>query len=272
MLLLLLFPFFFLSADEHFPWVVYYNDKEPVEAFKPYNPIIFETLSHPPLDPLLKMNKEILGYLALGEVSEWHPWFSSLKEQGILVHENNDWPKSWMIDIRQPFWKQLLLTEIIPNIFNQGFTGLFFDQLDVPLEWEKKNPAKYKGMTAAAVDLIKAIRTQFPGKRLMLNRAYEILPQVGNMIDYELAETLYTSYDFQTKKYFVRPSNEFDWQVSQLNKARTQFPHLVVFSLDYWDPKDAAVYKKIYELARHFCIRPYVSTIELDQIIPEPTK
>ncbi len=255
------------SEEVKFPWVVYYGDQAPVEAFDPYNPIVLDSKSHPPLKPLLDKKKEVLGYLNLAETSQEDAWFQSIKDKQLLIKENPSWPGSWSINIRDPYWENFLIEKIIPGILSQGFTGLFLDQLDVSLDLEKQDPEKYKGMTAAAIHLVHTIHKQF-GKRIMMNRAYEILPQVGEDIDYELAETLYTSYHFETKQYYVRPKAEFEWQLQQLNSARRLFPHLVIFSLDYWDPKDKEMYKKIYAIERKNCVRPYVSAIVLGEFVP----
>ena len=257
------------TEEPTFPWVVYYGSALPTEALEPYNPILLDRDYPFPLEPLLKKKKEVLGYVNLAEVEDRDPWFSKIKDRGLLIKKNDDWVGSWSIDIRHPYWKDLLLTEIIPGLISQGFTGLFFDQLDISLDHEAKEPAKYKGMGAAAVDLIHSIREKFPHQRIMMNRAYALLPEVGDDINYELAETLYTIYNFETKEYRIRSKQEIDWQLAQLDNARKQFPHLVMFSLDYWDPKDTEMYKKIYAMEREFCLRPYVSTPPLDIIISE---
>jgi hypothetical protein len=268
LLLLLLIPSFFLSAETQFPWIVYYGNQATSEAFSAYNPIIFNSVAHPPLEPLLKDNKEVLGYLSLAEAEETDAWFPLLKEKGLLIRPNPNWPKSWLIDIRNPLWKSYVVNTIMPGLVVNGFTGVFLDQIDVALEMEKEDPQHYKGMGAAAVEIIKRIHSLFPRMRIMMNRAYEILPQVGNYIAYELAETLYTSYDFGTKKYFLRPKGDFEWQLGQINAGRAQFPHLVLFSLDYWDPQDKAMYKTIYDIEEKAGLRPFVSTINLD-VIPQ---
>lgn len=268
--LLCFFPLALLSHGPVLPWVVYYNDTAPPEAFESYNPIIFDSIHHPLLKPLLDEKKTVLGYLNLAEAEERHDWFLQIKDEGILIKENPHWPGSWVVDIRSPLWSEFLLNKIIPEIFSEGFSGLFLDQLDVALELEKYDPQKYHGMTEAAIHLIKAIRKKYPEKNLMLNRAYEILPQVGGDIDFELAETLYTSYNFETKEYYVRPKQEFEWQLSELNHARFLFPRLTIFSLDYWDPKDQEMYRKIYSIEREQSIRPYVSPLIFDEIYPEP--
>lgn len=257
------------SAVIKYPWIAYYGDQAPSSVFSGYNPIIFDTKAHPSIALLIAEKKQVLGYIDLAEATSTDSWFSVVKEQGLLIRENPNWPGSWSVDIRNNFWKKLILNEIIPKIFAEEFNGLFYDQLDVALELEIEDPVKYSGMSAAAIDLVKSIHEKFPGKWIMINRSYSILPEVGNAINYVLAETLYTSYDFKNKRYFVRPEAEYLWQLSQLNQARQSFPHLVLFSLDYWDLNDKAMCKKIYAIEQSHCIRPYVTTISLGEITSE---
>lgn len=264
------FPWMLFGSESVLPWVVYYNDKALPEAFVPYNPIILDSVHHPLLKPLLSDKKIVLGYLNVAEAEDRHDWFPCIKEMGILIQENLNWRGSWVVDIRNPLWNEFILNKLIPEILAQGFSGLFLDQFDVVIGLEKQNPKKYKGMTDAAIHLVKSIREKYPQTYLMLNRAYEILPEVGKEIDFELAETLYTNYNFETKQYSIRPKQEFEWQLTQLNKARVLFPRLTVFSLDYWDPKDQEMYRKIYSIERKQGMRPYVTTPFLDEIYPEP--
>lgn len=269
-LLLFLIPFTLYGSEVKLPWLTYYANEAPIEQFAPYNPIVLDSENHPPLEPLLAQKKELLGYIDLGEAEEWRSWFSYAKSHGLLVKENKDWPGSWIIDLRNPAWKNLLLDEVLPAILAKGFTGLFFDELDVSIALEQEDPVKYKGMTQAAAELVLAIHKRFPDKQLMMNRAYQIIHLVGHAIDYELAEDLYTTYDFEKKTYSMLSQEDVDWQMKFLNEGRRQFPHLVLFNLDYWYPDDTETIKKLYERSRRQCFRPYVSTIGLDKIIPEP--
>lgn len=271
-LFVLIFLPILVFPDNTFPWVVYYGDEINVEAFDPYNPIILDGDSHSLLKQLLKKNKEVLGYLDLAEINEQSPWFSKIKQMGLLIQDNQQWPGDWAVDIRDPYWKDLVVNHLAPTLISQGFTGIMIDQTDVAIALEQQDPKKYGGMMQAAVDLIRALGKKFPGKRLMLNRGFEILQQVGDAIDYELAEALYSSYNFETKKYFIQPEAGYEWELDQINQARESFPHIVVFSLDYWDPEDTQMYEKIYAIERTACFRPYVSTVTLNQIIPEPAK
>lgn len=256
--------------EAKFPWVVYYGSSLPAESFEHYNPIVLDPQFKPSIELLVRKNKEVLGYISLAEIENGNEGFSLLKEKELLIQENANWKGSWAIDVRSPFWQELLLEKIIPTVLSKGFTGLLIDQIDVAIEIEQKDPKKYKGMKEAVIHLVKEIHQRFPEKRLMINRAYKILPAIAKDITYVLAETLYTSYDFQAKKYILRSSKEYEWQLSQMNTLRLKFPHLVMFSLDYWSPEDTKMYTKIYQVEREACLRPYVSSIQLNQLIPEP--
>jgi len=266
---LILVPLMLFSRENKFPWIVYYGEELPAKSFAPYNPIVLDSLSRPSITELIDKKKEVLGYLNLTQASERYSWFPLIKEKGLLISEDEVWQKDWDVDIRNPFWQDVVLNQVIPDIVAHGFTGLFLDQVDIAINFEQNDPIKYKGMAQASIDLIKAIRKKYPSKRLMLNRGFEILPQVGNDVDYLLAETLYTYLDFKTGKYTIRTDAEYDWGMDQINSAQALFPHLVIFSLDYWDPADKEMLKKIYSKERASCLRPYVTTPSLDLITPE---
>lgn len=255
-----------------FPWVVYYNDQAPSSAFDPFNPIIFDPDVHPDLQPLLEKGKEVLGYVNLAEVEEWREYFGEVKSWGILIEENPDWPGSWSVDIRDKRWSELLLKRVIPSILDQGFNGLFYDQVDVVIELEKADPSRFSGMKVAIQDLVQSIDQRYPEQRKMLNRAFELLNALGPFVDYELGEMVFTFYDYEKKTYHMRTKEDYEWGLKYINDARKKYPHLVVFSLDYWEASDIQMIKKIYNKALEYCLRPYVSTIELDEVVPLPSK
>ena len=56
------------------PWVAYYSDDAPPEAFSAYRIVVLDSHSHPLLAPLSDRGKTLLGYLSLGEVEEHRPY------------------------------------------------------------------------------------------------------------------------------------------------------------------------------------------------------
>jgi len=251
-------------------WVVYYGAEAQPESFAPYDLVVLESFGHPPLQPLRDRKKTLLGYISVGEIDSGRPYYAEFMKQNLLIAENPNWPGSYSIDIRDPRWTKKLVEELIPSVLHQGFDGIFLDTLDNPPHLERQDPKTYAGMTLAAVRLIHVIRQNYPQIKIMVNRAYEILPEVGGLIDYVLGESVYTSYDFQNKTPRHSSQTDYQYQVKVLTDLKRSFPNLKVMSLDYWDPQDQEGIAKIYAVQRTNGFIPYVSTVDLNSIIAEP--
>jgi len=260
-----------LSAQENNDrWLVYYSDKAPIEAFEPYSLIVLDSDYHPSLKALKERNKTLLGYISLGEVEQARAWYEDVKAEGILMGENKNWPGSYYVDVRDPRWAKRVIEKLIPQILHKGFDGLFFDTLDNPGNLEDEDPRKYAGMKDGAAKLVQAIRLHYPDIPLMMNRGYAILPKVVNDITYELAEDAFTTYDFKNKTYLMQPKEAVEEQINLLTEAKTTNPELGLYSLDYWYPEQKEKIEEIYQRARESDLNPYVGTIDLDVIVPEP--
>jgi len=116
------------------------------------------------------------------------------------------------------------------------------------------------------------IRAKYPSLLIAMNRAYPLLPRVEQSLDYELAESVYGSYDFDRKAY--KPVHRADTlsQLVALREARERRPELEILTLDYWNPEDSRGIKRIYRKQKAHGFHPYVATIKLDRIIAEAVR
>ncbi|MEG3639890.1 endo alpha-1,4 polygalactosaminidase [Magnetococcus sp. PR-3] len=251
-------------------WAVYYANKASTQDFNDYELVVLDSTFHPPIPPLLEQDKTLLGYLSLGEVGQHRDYFAKVKEEDILLQENAYWKGSYFVDVRSPLWTKRVLETLIPDILQQGFQGIFIDTLDNPPYLEQQNPKQFKGMAQAAINLIHAIRLHYPDMLIMVNRGYAILPKIQSTIDMVLGEAVYTKFDFQDKRYVHVPNTIYNAQVNILKKAKKGAPHLQVFTLDYWDPKDKAGLASIAKEQKKNGFTPYIATHLLDQLVPQP--
>ena len=248
-------------------FAVYYNsDNSP--ALMSYDTLVLDSDSYPPLAPLTKAGKTVLGYISLGEVENTRSWYKQVSAMGILLGPNPNWPGSRYVDVRDPRWQQLVVTQLIPGIMAKGFTGVFLDTLDDPAYLEETNPKLYAGMTNASVALVKAIRAAYPSLPIMMNRGFEILPAVGGSINMELAESLISDYNFAKKTYHYVAARDVASTLKVLGAAKLAHPALKLYSLDYWNPKDAATIRSIYATEQRNGFIPYVSTVDLSRLVP----
>ena len=258
------------NEKEKDKFVVYYADKAPLKDFKPYQLAVLDSDHHPDLQPLKEEGKVLLGYVTLGEVNKNSPSYIPLKNHNLILQENPNWKDSYFVDIRDPLWAKIVLEEIVPAALRQGFDGVFLDTLDNPIDLEQKNHEKYAGMTDAAAHLVEAIRLHYPSAKIMMNRAYVLLPKVGGSIDMELGESVYAEYSFDKKTYGLVGAENYQKQVQLLQDAKQKNSNLKIYSLDYADPSDYSTIKSIYKTERANGFIPYVATQGLDKIIVEP--
>ncbi|MGH9718827.1 MAG: endo alpha-1,4 polygalactosaminidase, partial [Bryobacteraceae bacterium] len=119
--------------------------------------------------------------------------------------------------------------------------------------------------------LVRTIRRRFPRITIVLNRAYSLLERVDGDVDVALGESVYATFDFAEKKYRLVDGESYRLQVSWLQTAKKRRPRLRVFTLDYWDPSDPAGISQIYREQRANGFLPYVTTIDLTQVVAEPS-
>ena len=260
------------ASQKYQKFAVYYSDKERSAAFDSFDLLVLDSDYHPDLTTLADRGKTLLGYLSLGEVEKIRSYYGDVRKEGILLQENPYWEGSYFVDLRDERWTSRVIEKLIPRILAQGFHGLFLDTLDNPGHLERTDPRKFKGMISAAEDLVKTIRYHYPTTKIMLNRAYEILPQVSSDIDMVLGESVFADYDFEKKVCQRVEEKLYLQQVEMLKSAQSRSPGLQVMTLDYWDPDDHEGILEIYTEQRQNGFVPYVATIDLDILVPEPKR
>ncbi len=258
------------SARQPEKFAVYYAASAPIEVLSPYGLLVLDSDAHPQLEPLLARQKMLLGYLSLGEVSTSRSYFHEVADNHLLIAENPNWQGSYTVDIRNPLWQKRVVEQLVPDILAQGFHGIFIDTLDTPIELEREYPKRYAGMGEAALRLIETLRLHYPQMKMMLNRAYPLLPRVAGTIDMVLGESIYASYDFAHKTYKPVEASLYQEQVRMLKAAQKLNPQLMVYTLDYCNKNDPKALTMIYQEQRKNGFIPYVATIGLDEIVAEP--
>lgn len=260
-------PFAAVAAQAE-RWVVYYGASLPPEKFGSYDVIVFDREYHPSLEPLHQ--KTLLGYISLGEAENYRRDFDELKSRELFLVTNEAWRDHIIVDIRRPEWKAYIIETLVPQTLEKGFDGVMFDTVDSPVYLELKHPEKYKGMKQAAADIIASVRARYPDIKIMMNRGFDVLPQVADKIDMVMAETVYTDWQPGKKRPVMQSAEERDAIVSVMREAQKISPSLKLYSLDYWPQKEKKKIREIYAAQRSLGFVPYVSTLDLQSIYEEP--
>ena len=224
-----------------------------------------------PIAPLRGPGSILLGYVSFGEVERGRPYFAGLEKAGALRAANPNWPDARLAELRHPAWRAAVLDRLVPAILALGYDGIFIDTMDNAEAMERQDSVANKGMVAAGVSLIAAVRARFPRIRIMLNRGYALLPDVAPKIDYLLGEAMASRWNFATKRHELLSDSDWDWQAGRLRAAKARNPALSLMTLDYWDPADTKQVAALYARERAAGFRPYVATLALDRLVPEPS-
>lgn len=187
-------------GNDDIRFIVYYGDYFPKICVAKYNVFILSLNSKGDITQITK-NHLVAGYLSLGEVDSKQTYFEKINHQKFILHKNPIWPDARLVDVRDAAWHRFILDEMIPKLIEKGFNGLFLDTLDSIIALEQSSPDRYNGSIESLILLIQQIKQQYPDLKLIANNAFSILPQIDSLLEYVLAESLYTAYDFRENKY-----------------------------------------------------------------------
>lgn len=262
------------ARDAPARFAIYYSAQEN-QALAAFDVLVLDGDGHPSI-PRIRQHAArkqiILGYLSLCEVGPGKSYRADLQREKLILGPNPHWSGSFYIDIRKPQWRERVLGQIAPSLLEQGFDGLFLDTIDdAPwLESEAPPGLRAAGMRDAAVALVEALRTRFPGRPIMVNRGFDLVGRVAPQVDMLLAESTYARWSEAGHAGTLVPAAERASLVRQLSALRSRHPNVQIFTLDYWDERDTAGIARIYATQRALGFVPYVATRELNVIVPEP--
>jgi uncharacterized protein (TIGR01370 family) len=202
----------------------------------------------------------VVGYLSVGEINGNDPWLADgTVPHSWILGRNENWG-SLFVDANQAGWRDLM-TQQAGQLLDYGFQGVFLDTVDTAIDVA---PQTEPGM----IQLIRGLRSTYPEALLVQNRGFDIAEQVAPSIDAVMFEDLSTSYDFKRAEY-TRVDNSGEAQRMVDLHNRTGLP---ILALDYADPSDHATAARAARIARSYGFIPSVSVIQLDDILPLPTR
>ena len=251
-------------------WVVYYGQTGDEAALAAYDIVVLDPGFIGSLAAIASKQTQVIGYVSLGEIRTAHPLFATL-DPAVLLEENPAWPGTRRVDVRHPAWSAFVLDRVVPDIVAKGFTGLMFDTLDTPVYLEHSAPGRYPGMRKAAIALVRDIHQRYPTLMLIMNRGYDLIPDLAGSLDAVIAESLLAAPQPAATYGLVDPQTTAA-QLAALHAVTKRTPPLTILSLDYWDPQDTATIALLYRQERALGHHPYVATRLLNQIMPEPTE
>lgn len=202
---------------------------------------------------------ELFAYVAVGEM---HPGrsYAGIMDDAWFIGHNAAWG-SRIVDQAQPGWGGFLVERIVAPLWDKGYRGFFLDALD-SYRLAVDNDGALRLQQDGVAANIAAIKARYPQARLILNRGFELLPQVHQHVTAIAAESLFAGYDAARGRYFEVPAGDREWLLRNLLAAKNKYL-LPVYAIDYVPPDDG---RRAHAIALEIAacgITPYVTDADL---------
>ncbi|MBF0431480.1 MAG: endo alpha-1,4 polygalactosaminidase [Fibrobacteria bacterium] len=246
-------------------WACYYGeDSSSLARLEEYDLVVMEP-DHG-FTPPENTRTLYVGYVSLGEAEKFRWYWKEIEGRDFILWENENWKDDYLIDIRSSEWQDFLVKRIIPKIIAKGYEGLFFDTIDTPLFLEEKDSEKFAGSAVALGTLIKRIRETFPDLVLVSNNGLRAVTHIGAYVDVFVLESMFTTYDFESKNYGKADSSWRKKRIGQINANKELFAGKPVLVIDYADPGDKALKDWSGAECKKRGFVPYHTTIDLQKL------
>jgi len=204
----------------------YYGREVPRELSAAYDQIVIEP-GHPhDLAALAKGRAVPVAYVSLGEVS---PDKLGATDPSWRLTKNAAWA-STVMDLSHPGYRSFVMAHY-EKLWSVGYRRFFFDTLD-SYQLGTQDPKAREQQRRSLCDLIASLAARHPDARFLLNRGFELLPDVAKRVHGVVAESLFDRYDAGKKAYVRVPENDRAWLLGKLREVRDRH-HLPVIVIDY---------------------------------------
>ncbi|MCF3651875.1 endo alpha-1,4 polygalactosaminidase [Synoicihabitans lomoniglobus] len=175
----------------------------------------------------------VLAYLSVGEIAADASYRPEALERGLRLRGKNEIWDSDLIDLSDERWVDLLVDEFARAAVGRGFDGFFLDTLD-SVESDGR---------AGAVALVRRLRQLQPQAMIVANRGFDLLPDLQDVVDGVLVESVFGTFDFNDRRYRPVAANDTAVLVERLHALKSE--GYEVFVLDYADPTDEPTARNI---------------------------
>ena len=236
---------------------LYYGHDIPLSEFRTFDVVVMDP-DHSAHDiRALQPGIQAYAYVSVTEVQPTRTYYADIAADWKFAR-NQDW-QSDVIDQSVAAWPDFFATRVVAPLWERGFRGFFLDTLDSYRLAEKfDEQAQQQGL----VRVIDTLHQRFPGIQLILNRGFDILPQVQGKLAMVAAESLYQRWNARSQRYEEVPEQDRQWLLGQLRDIQ-QRDGLPVLAIDYVAPHDRALTRATAEKIRAEGFIPWVTDARL---------
>lgn len=215
----------------------------------------------------------IYGYVSLGEVRKDDPRAAEL-DMHWIKSANEAWATHAM-DQTAPGWRQFFIERVVAPLREKGIRNIFIDTMD-SYQLFAKTPEERVVQEAGMVETIRAVKAKYPDMRIILNRGFEVIEPLRDVVDAMAVESLFRGWRQAEQSYREVSESDRTWILGQIRRVRDAFG-IPVIVIDYVAPgeRDLAreTVKKISDLGFIPCVtNGSLTMLGISTVEPLPRK
>ncbi len=242
--------------------VVCYGESPPLEKLQKFDIVIVEPAA---IDTNSSgfdvIRAKTYAYVSIGESEKHRDYYPKLKKAW-FVGENSVW-QSRVLDMSNMDYQRFMIGEVLGELRKRGFQNFFFDTVDA-YQHVAKTPEQRAIYEANVAAFIKAVKSTYPDAGIILNRGFEIVDEVHDLIDGVLFESLFYGLDGSTLTYREVPEADRAWLMGHVRKIRAY--GLPVIALDYLPLNEREKIAEDIRRIRKMGLIPYIGDRYLQRI------
>ncbi|WP_314050074.1 endo alpha-1,4 polygalactosaminidase [Peptostreptococcus stomatis] len=221
---------FFKDRDKKNDYGVFLGiEKTEIHKLDSYKTVVIDpsNFTKSDIDQLHKDNKLVYGYLNIGSIEKFRPYYKNYEKLTLATYEN--WPDECWIDVTSNDWQEFVVKNLGKKYADKGIDGFFIDNTDVYYQYPREEI--FQGLTS----IMKGLRDY--KLKIIINGGD---PFVSRCIDEKIAkdlfdginqECVFTSIDFDNKSYGIQAKDETKRYKEYLSKVKKA--GLEVYLLEY---------------------------------------
>jgi len=217
--------------------------------------------------------ESVYGYVSLGEMRKDDPLSAEL-DPSWIKGGNTTW-QSHAMDQTASGWRQFFIDRIAGPLRDKGIRNVFIDTMD-SYQLFAKTPEDRSRQEAGMIETVRALKAKYPDMRIMLNRGFEVIEPLKDVVSGMAVESLFRSWHQADQRYGEVSENDRNWLLGQIRRVRDTFGIPVVV-IDYVAPAERELARRTAQQISNLGFVPCITggsltTLGISTVEPLPRK
>ncbi|HKP63074.1 MAG TPA: endo alpha-1,4 polygalactosaminidase [Polyangiales bacterium] len=237
----------------------YYGQSLPPELATAYEQVVVQPEHVADPAQIQRLGALPIAYFSVGELA---PSQAKQISPSWQLARNDAW-SSLVMNVADAGYHAFTL-ERFEKLWQAGYRGFFLDTLD-SYQLGAKTDAARAEQQRGLVTLLRALKARHPDARLLINRGFELLPEIAPLVQGVVAESLFDRWEAAKRAYTRVPEADRTWLLERLNEVRSRY-QLPVTVIDYRPSQERAAARETARRIAALGFEPWVCDGALSEV------